>query len=296
MFLFIVLVICFSGPASGILVSTENRLATRNITCQHGSLSSTILAFNCEACLITSRNYVVDTTLSLTGPGPAGISYACIRVEEVEAYHENLVRECRYFPRETLQAFDDFCIASPFNQVRGSYRACMCVTNICNVNYTQCTRPINPYRDRPAPPFKNTIVELTRPVQCYRSYEDDRPPIYSALAPLCSIDDDVCYNYLADHSVLCAMNVDRNNRITRQRLPASIYAAYLLKFKTRVCRSFTWRSKSISFSDCDQESSVCMCSQDGCDRDLETCRTSDGRMIQSHRHFSLLLLVLLRWV
>lgn len=290
----IVVLIYLRRPTSGILLSTENRLATRNITCQHGSPSSNILAFNCEACLITSRNYAVDTTLSLTGTGPAGISYVCVRVEEVEAYHTNLLRECRYFPRETLKASDDFCIASPFNQVRGSYRACMCLTNACNVNYTQCTRPINPYRDPPAPLFKDTIVELTRRVQCYRSYEVDRPPIYSSLTPLCSIDDDVCHKYIWDHSVLCAMNVDRNNQITRQRLPPSLYAAYLLKFKTRACRSFTWRSQSISFSDCEQENSVCMCAQDGCDRDLETCQSSDARINRPYPYFFLFLLAFFR--
>lgn len=262
-----------------LLLSPENRLPTRNITCQHGLMYSTSLAFNCEACLVTSRNYPINSTLSLTGSGPTGLTFACLRVDDVEAYHENLIRECRYFPRETLNGHDDFCVASPFNQARGSYRACLCITNNCNINYTQCIQFNHPYRDRPVPAFQNTVASLTNRVRCYQSDEDDRPPIYSSLTPLCTTSDDyagICKNYLLDQSVLCAINVDQDNRVTRQSLPPSIYSAYILKFKTQTCNAFTTRSRSIVFSDCQQRNIVCVCAQDQCDRDLETCRTSQA--------------------
>ena len=134
-----------------LLLSSENRLSTRNITCQHGIFSSTSIVFNCEACLITSRNYPINTTLSITGSGPIGLAHACLRIEDVEPYHENLVHECRYFSRETLNNHDDFCLASPYNQARGSYRSCICLTNNCNNNYTQCIQLNHPYRDRSIP-------------------------------------------------------------------------------------------------------------------------------------------------
>lgn len=276
---FLTLVLLHLPFSLAILITSENRVSTRNITCLHGAQSSNIMAFNCEACMITSRNYEINTTFSMTAPGPGGISYACLRVEDVEAYRENLVRECYYFAKDTLSGHDDFCIATPYSHIRGSYRACICLTSMCNTNHTLCRRPIDPYRNRQPPEFRNTITQLTHRVQCYLSDIDDLPQSYSSLAPLCSQTDELCHRYLYDHSVLCAISVDRNNEITRLNLPSSIYSFYVLRFKTQLCDAFSWRSRSIIFSQCEQENTVCMCTIDDCNRDLETCRTSHASLI-----------------
>jgi hypothetical protein len=284
--------IIYLRSSFALLISTENRVSTRNITCQHGLASSATFLFNCEACLMTSRNYEIQTALSLTGSGSSGITYACLRVNEVEAYHENLIHECRYFPRDTLNGYDDFCIASPYNFVRGSYRACICLTNACNINYTQCIRQMISYWDGTSPLFSNTIVELTDRIKCYRPYEDYKQGIYSSFKPMCSENDNECKNYLFDNGVLCTISVDRTNQIRRQTLTPSIYSAYLIKYKTQLCNSFTSASKSIYFSDCQQEETVCMCAIDGCDKDLETCRTSGGIYNYHYAPSFLLLFVL----
>jgi hypothetical protein len=259
-----------------LLSSTENRISTRNITCLQGVAPTTDFLTNCEACLATSRNYAIETALSLTGAGPEGISYACLQVNDVEGYHENLVRECRYFPRDTLNGYDDFCIASPYSFIRGSYRACICITNICNLDYAQCLRQTIPYVEGKSPLFSNTVDELIDRVRCYHSYGNENQPTYSSLTPLCADGDQECNNYLFDHGVLCAISVDRTNQITRQTLVPSIYSAYLIKYKTQLCNSFTSTSASIYFSQCQLQDTVCMCALDGCDKDLETCRTSRG--------------------
>jgi hypothetical protein len=223
---------------------------------------------------MTSRNYDIETKLSLTGAGPEGISYACLQVNDVEPYHENLVRECRYFPRNTLNGYDDFCIASPYTIVRGSYRACICITNACNFNYSQCIRQTNPNRDPTTSVFTNTVAELTNRVKCYRPYEDYNQQTYSNLTELCSIHDDLCKDYIFDHGVLCLISVDRTNQIARQTLIPSIYSAYIIKYKTQFCNSYMSTSKSIYFTQCNLEDTVCMCAVDECDKDLETCRKS----------------------
>ncbi|CAF4226643.1 unnamed protein product [Rotaria socialis] len=262
------------GTSSGLLISTEDRVSTRNITCLNGS--STALLFNCEACLIISRNYEIRTPLSLTGSGQLGITYQCLRVDQIEAYHENLVRECQNFPRNALNGYDDFCTASSFSKLRGSYRACMCASNACNFNYSECIQHGNPYWDPKPPSFSNTIVQLKDRVRCYRPYEDYTQPTYSNLVALCASNDEECKNFIFDNGVLCAVIVDRTNHITRQTLPPSVYSAYLIKYKTMLCKSFTSTSKSIYFTRCLESETVCMCAVDGCDRDLETCRTSTG--------------------
>ena len=160
----LLLVVAYLRTSSSLLISTENRVSTRNITCKHDLPFITTFLSNCEACLITSRNYAIETTLSLTGSGPAGLSYTCLQVNDVEVYHESLIRECHYFPRDTLNGYDDYCIASPYSFVRGSYRACICITNQCNFNYSQCLRPINPFWNQKSPLFSNTIDELTNRV------------------------------------------------------------------------------------------------------------------------------------
>jgi hypothetical protein len=275
-----------------LLLTTQNRISTRNITCrdtQTGLVSTTSLLFDCEACLITSRNYDIETTLSLTGSGREGFSYTCLQVNDVEMYHENLVRECLYFPQDTLNGYDDFCIAPPYTILRGSYRACICTTNACNFDYSQCIRQTNPHRDQKIPPFSNTISELTNRVKCYRPYEDYNHQTYSNLTQLCSNDDEVCKNYVFDHGVLCAISVDRTNQIARQTLTPSLYSAYIIKYKTQICNRFISTSKSIYFSQCELEETVCMCAVNECDKDLETCRTSGG--IYKHFYSMYLLIV-----
>lgn len=277
--------------SSALLLSTENRFSTRNITCQNGT-SSNSLMFNCEACLVVTRNYDIRTSLSLTGSGQSGVTYMCLQANQIEAYHENLVRECSNFPQGTLNGYDDFCVAAPFPKVRGSYRACLCTTNACNLNYSECVQRTNPYWDRKPPIFSNSIVSLTERVKCYRPYENYNQQPYSCLSPLCASNDDECKNYLFDHGVLCAISVDRTNQITRQTLPPSIYAAQILKFKSTICNSFTWTSKSIYFSQCRQDDTICLCAVDGCDKDLETCRTSRANYFGYSVCFAFLLLVL----
>ncbi len=272
----LVLLVLYLRTSSALLVSTDNRVSTRNITCKHDVPFMTTFLINCEACLITSRNYAIETTLSLTGSGPAGLSYTCLPVNEVEVYHENLIRECYNFPRDTLNGYDDYCIASPFSYVRGSYRACICITEQCNFDYTQCIRQINPLWNQKSPLFSNTIAELTNQVKCYRPYEDYKQQPYSTLTPLCLDHDDVCKDYILNHGVLCAISVDRTNQITRQTLIPSIYSAYLIKYKTQFCNSYTLTSNSISFSQCRLDDTVCMCTFNECDRDLETCRANKG--------------------
>jgi hypothetical protein len=276
--------------SSALLLSTENRISTRNITCQNGS-SSTALLFNCEACLVITRNYDIRTSLSLTGSGSSGVNYVCLQANQIEAYHENLVRECSNFLQGTLNGYDDFCIAAPYNQVRGSYRACMCTTNACNFNYSECVQRTYPYWETKPPTFSNSIVELTNRVKCYRPYEDYRPT-NSYLPSLCASNDAECKNYVFDHGVLCAISVDRANQITRQTLPPSIYSFYLIKFKTMLCSSFTWTSKSIYFTQCQQDETVCFCAVDGCDKDLDTCRESKATHIHYYSFFYFLLLIL----
>ncbi|CAF1642804.1 unnamed protein product, partial [Adineta ricciae] len=236
-----------------LLRSTEDRISTRNITCRHDVGLSVTFLTNCEACLVTSRNYAIETTLSLTGVGLSGSLSSCLQVNEVETYHENLVRECHYFPRNTLNGYDDFCIASPYTIFRGSYRACICLTNLCNFNYTGCLRQIKSIWNQKTPLFSNTIVELNNRIRCYQSSEGFTEPAYSSLISLCSEDDDICKSYLANQGVLCAISVDRANRITRQTLPPSIYSAYLMKYKSEFCKSYTLTSKSILFSQCELE-------------------------------------------
>jgi hypothetical protein len=288
---FYIFFIVYLETSSALLIYTENRISTRNITCQNGSSPSSLI-FNCEACLVITRNYDIKTSLSITGSGRAGITYICLQANQIEAYHENLVHECFDFPQETSNGYDDFCIAAPYSQIRGSYRACMCTSNACNLNYSECVQRTNPYWDRRPPIFTNSIVSLTERVKCYRPYEDYKPQPYSSLTPLCASYDDECKNYIFDHGVLCAISVDRTNQITRQTLPPSLYAAYIIKFKTVLCSSFTWTSKSIYFTQCQQDDTVCLCSVDGCDKDLETCRTSKGTYIDYSTYFSFLLLIL----
>ncbi|UJR26040.1 hypothetical protein I4U23_007386 [Adineta vaga] len=271
--MFLLFFILYLRTSSALLLSTENRISTRNITCQNGPSAGNLI-FNCEACLVISRNYEIRTTLSITGSGPMGTTYACLQINQIEAYHENLVRECENFPRGTLNGYDDFCVASPYNKLRGSYRACLCITNACNLNYSECVQRTKPYWDQKPPTFSNSIVQLTDRVKCYRPYEDYRPQPYSYLTPLCSSNDLECKNFLFDHGVVCAISVDRTNQIIRQTLPPSIYSSQLLKLKTTLCKSFTWTSKSIYFTQCQYDETICMCAVDGCDRDLETCRTS----------------------
>lgn len=269
--MYLLYLISFLPSSISILVSPETRLSMRNLTCQHGTSSSMVMSFNCEACLITLRNYMVNTTLSLTGSGSAGLTYTCVRLDDVEAYHENLVRECRYFPREALNGHDDFCVATPYSQVRGSYRACICLNNLCNQNYTQCSRPLDPSRNRLSIGFKKLVMPLTRHVECYQSEIDDAPADYSSLTPICSVDDELCHRYLTDHSVLCAISVGRNNRITRLSLPPTLYSAYVLKYRMNRCQSFSSTPERIVFSNCDQEETVCMCIEDQCNSELSTC-------------------------
>jgi len=289
--MFLLFLIIYLETSSALLLSTDNRVSTRNITCQNGS-SSTSLIFNCEACLVIARNYEIRTSLSLTGYGPAGLTYTCLEVNQIEAYHENLVRECYNFPQGTLNGYDDFCVASPYNQLRGSYRACMCTTNACNFNYLECVQRTNPYWDQKPPIFSNTIVQLTDRIKCYRPYEDYTQQTYSHLRPLCSPNDDECKNFVFDHGVLCAISVDRTNQITRQTLPPSLYTAVIIKFKTMLCNSFTWTPKSIYFAQCQQDETVCVCAVDGCDKDLETCRKSKATYIYHYSCFYFLLLVI----
>ncbi|CAF0751387.1 unnamed protein product [Rotaria sordida] len=281
--MFLVFIIIYLRTSSAFFLSTENRISTRNITCWNGS-SSTLL-FNCEACLVIARNYEIRTSLSLTGSGPLGITYQCLNVNQVEAYHENLVRECQNFPRGTLNGYDDFCIASPYSKLRGSYRACMCTTNACNYNYTECVQRGSPYWNRQAPLFSNTIVQLTNRVKCFRPYEDYKQSTFSSLTQLCPSNDNECKNFLFDNGVLCSISVDRTNYITRQTLPPSIYVSHLIKYKAMLCRSFTWTSKTIYFSQCQEDETVCMCAVDGCDQDLETCQKSKAIHIYYYYYY-----------
>ncbi|CAF1118047.1 unnamed protein product [Adineta steineri] len=289
--MFFVFILMYLRTSSALLLSTRDRVSTRNITCQNGSSSSNLL-FNCEVCLVISRNYEIRTTLSLTGSGPLGVTYACLQVNQIEAYHENLVRECNNFPQGTLNGYDDFCVASPYNKLRGSYRACMCITNACNLNYSECVQRTKPYWDQKPPTFSNSIVSLTNRIKCYRPYEDYKPQQYSSLTPLCSSNDYECKDFLFDQGILCVISVDRTNQITRQTLPPSIYSAHLMKYKSTFCKSYTWTSKSIYFTQCQQDETICMCAVDGCDKDLETCRKSRATSICHYSFFYFLLLVL----
>lgn len=262
--------------AFALLISTENRLATRNITCQHTLPYGSVYSYNCEACLVTTRNYYIDTTLSLTGKGPEGATYACLQVNEVEIYHENLVRECRYYPKNILNGYDDFCIASPLSFVRGSYRACICITNNCNSAFSQCIQQKKPYRDAEIPIFTKTLVPLTDRVKCYQPYDDFNPMDSSNFTQLCPNNDDDCKNYIIDNGILCLISIDKTNQITRQTLIPSIYADYIIKYKTQLCDTFTTTSKSISFSQCQLEDTVCMCAANECNKDFETCQATSG--------------------
>lgn len=274
MFVFIsILFFVITNDCSSLFITSANRQSTRNITCQHGSSSPTLF-FDCEACLVLSRNYAIQSQLSLSGSGPSGITYLCLHIDDIESYHQNLVRECPNFPRQTLNGYDDFCIASPFNKLRGSYRACICATNACNLNYTECVRRAHPYWDRQPPLFSNSIVTLNNRVKCYRPYEDYQYQVQSSLTPLCSANDDECKNFVFDYGVLCTISVDRSNQISRQTLSPSIYATKIIQLKTKFCQSFTSTSKSIYFSKCQQGETICLCAEDECDRDLETCRKS----------------------
>jgi hypothetical protein len=275
---------------SALLITSDSRVSTRNLTCQHGSSSATLF-FDCEACLVISRNYAIQSTLSIAGSGPSGINYVCLQVNDIEAYHENLVRECQNFPRQTLNGYDDFCVASPYNKFRGSYRACLCATNACNFNYNECVRQASPYWDRQPAIFGNTIARLNDRIKCYRPYEDYESHVTSYPMSLCSSNDDECKNFLFDHGVLCMISVDRTNQLLRQTLPPSIYVARLMQLKTKFCRSFTWTSKSIYFSKCQQGETICMCAIDGCDKDLQTCQTS--RATHHHHHLFVYVLLLL---
>jgi hypothetical protein len=268
--------ILYFHVSSALLVTTEDRNASRNLTCRYGTDSNLIPGYttNCEACLITSRNYQIETTLSLTGVGPSGVSYRCLQYNDIEGYHENLVRECHYFSRDVLSGYDDFCIASPYSLVRGSYRACICASNLCNIDYTRCIRQANLHRDSKTSVFSNTVVELTNKIKCYQPEDDYNQQTYSNLTQLCTKGDRECQNYVFDHGVLCAISVDRTNKIARQTLIPSIYAAYLIKYKTEICNVTETTSKSIYFSQCELEDTVCMCTVNECDKDLETCRKS----------------------
>ncbi|CAF0776853.1 unnamed protein product [Adineta ricciae] len=291
--MFLFFFILYLRASAALLVSTQIRVSTRNITCQNGSSAGNLI-FNCEACLVIARNYDIRTTLSITGAGPTGFTYACLQVNQIEAYHENLVRECNDFPVGTLNGYDDFCVASPFNKLRGSYRACLCSTNACNLNYSECVQRTKPYWDQKPPTFSNSIRSLTDRVKCYRPYEDYRPQPYSSLTALCATNDLECKNFLFDHGVACVISVDRTNQITRQTLSPSIYSAQLMKFKMTLCKSFTWTSKSIYFTQCQYDETICMCAVDGCDIDLETCRTSNAiHTYIGHYSFSYFLLLIL---
>ena len=293
MLFFVGLILLSLGSSSALLISADNRRSTRNITCRQDARAPTAYSPDCEACLMTSRNYPVTTSLSLTGSAPSGISYRCLRVNEVEAYHENLVRECLNFSRNTLSGYGDYCIATPYTLARGSYRACICTTHMCNSNYTQCNRTNNLYaRDRMSSAFTNTVAELKDRVRCYRSGGNDRPSVDSPLTPLCPTGNDECQSYAYDQSVICAVSLDPSNQTSRLSLPASVYSDYLIRLKTQVCDSFSWRSKSIYFSGCQRNSIVCMCTKDDCNKDLETCRASHATHSIDYSSCFLLLLLL----
>lgn len=268
--------ILYIRPSWTLLLSTENRNASRNLTCQHGIIPSTTMLINCEACLVTSRNYPIETTFSLAGAGPAGFVYTCLQTTNVEIYHQNLVRECRYFANDLLNGYDDFCLASPYNLNRGSYRACICITNECNFNYSQCIRPLNPNRYPEVPTFTNTIMELTNRVKCYRPFDDYNPENNYNLTQFCSIDDEKCQDYVYQNGVLCLIRADRSNRIARQTLIPSIYSSYIINYKNQFCAKFSDTLKSIYFSQCMLDDTICMCAVDECNKDLETCRRSRG--------------------
>ena len=87
--MFLFFLILYFQTSSAVLFYTENPISTRNITCQNGS-SPTSLMFNCEACLVITRNYDIGTSLSITGSGRAGITYICLQANQIEPYHENL--------------------------------------------------------------------------------------------------------------------------------------------------------------------------------------------------------------
>ena len=269
--------------SSALLLTTEDRNASRNLTCRYGVDSNLIptYATNCEACLVTSRNYPIATTLSLTGVGPAGVSYRCLQYNEIEGYHENLVRECHYFSRDVLSGYDDFCIASPYSLVRGSYRACICATNLCNIDHGRCIRQAILHQDSKTSAFSNTVADLTNKINCYRPSDDYYQQPYSNLTQLCTKGDRDCRNYLFDHGVLCAITVDRTNQIARQSLIPSLYAAYIVKFKTEVCNTTETTSQSVYFSGCELEDTICMCTVNECDKDIETCRRSEAGRDQS---------------
>ncbi|CAF2260708.1 unnamed protein product [Rotaria magnacalcarata] len=276
--------------SSGLFISIEDRIPSRNLTCKHDLPSTTTILFDCEACMVTSRNYAIETKLSLAGAGRAGFSYTCLKVNEVEGYHESLVRECRYYPRDTLSGFDDFCIASPYSYLRGSYRACLCITSTCNFNYAQCIEEVNPNIIQKSSLFTNTIVQLTKLVKCQPPGDDSKQEKSASLAPLCPNNDYTCKSYLLDNAVLCVISVDQTNRTTRQSWIPSIYSAYLIKYKTQYCKAFTSTPDSVHFSQCKLDDDVCMCTVDGCNKDLETCRKINQGI--SEKRYSILLILL----
>ena len=272
-----------------LLLTMDNRNMSRNITCQHGLLPGVKWLVNCEACLITSRNYLIETTLSIAGAGPQGFSYTCLQTNNVEIYHENLVRECRYFPKNLLPGYDDFCIASPYNLVRGSYRACICITNDCNIDYSRCIQPLNPNRYPEVPVFNSTVKELTNRVKCYQPYEDYKPQINSSLTKFCSNNDEKCQDYIFENGVLCLIRVDQNNQVTRQTLIPSMYTSYIINHKNQFCNASSMTSRSISFSQCEFKDTICMCTTDECNKDLGTCEKNEG--MKKNVYFLSLLLV-----
>lgn len=289
-----VLVIVFLQSSSilTVLLTNENRIPSRNLTCQHDTPSMTTIVPNCEACLVTSRNYGIDTRLSLAGQGQTGFSYTCLKVNDVEGYYENILRECRNFPRDKTYGYDDFCIASPFSYLRGSYRVCLCITDTCNFNYEKCIQETKLGTISTSPSFTKTVAELTETIKCYPPENDLRPVDSSGLIPLCGNYDDACKNYASNNAVLCVISVDRNNRTIRQSLTPSVYTAYLIKYKTEFCNSFSSKSKSVYFSQCRSNNDICMCTSDACDNDLETCRRNHGIYKKHYTALFILLLLL----
>ncbi|CAF0973318.1 unnamed protein product [Didymodactylos carnosus] len=218
-----------------LLTTSDYRLSTRNITC---ASTSDIASFSnqCEACLIVTRNYRIDTKLSITGNGPAGSSYFCLNNKQVEGYHNNLVRECFGYPSANLNGFNDYCIASPYTRVRGSYRACTCTENKCNIDYNECILKNNL---RLYVPFPTTVKESGTPIQCY-----------SDKTSLCNAGDSDCINFIEKNCVLCLIKSDRSGQVTRQCLPPSLYSYYLTYTRMEECSQSTYLSKNLYLYNC----------------------------------------------
>ncbi|CAF1272981.1 unnamed protein product [Didymodactylos carnosus] len=247
-----------------LLTTSDYRVSTRNITCANGS--NIVFSKKCEACLIVTRNYRIDTQLSLTGNGPEGSSYYCLDIKQIEGYHNNLVRECYDYPLDNLNGFNDFCIASPYTTIRGSYRACTCTIDRCNINYNECVLKNNL---KIYVPFLNTIQESGAPIQCSTDQ-----------TPLCDTKDFACQNFVKQNCVLCLIKIDNLGQVTRQCLPPSLYSYYLTYTRMEECSQSTYLSKSLYLYNCQNGETICMCTKNYCDKDMDTCRTSEANKIK----------------